>query len=101
MCRSLQLTEFRSLQCTCRLNFAQAHVILKDSVVVDQTLVAVGMMAPLQESVLHLVANCSIGETLCVRVAGLRMSGALVLALTVALAFAVALDLALARENYL
>ena len=68
---------------------------------VDQTLVAVGMMAPLQESVLHLVANCSIGETLCVRVAGLRMSGALVLALTVALAFAVALDLALARENYL
>ena len=59
MFRSLQLTEFRSLQLTeiCRLNFSQAHVILKDPVVVDQTLVAVGLMAPLQESVLPLVAN--------------------------------------------
>ena len=59
MCGSLQLTELRSLQLTetCRLNFSQAHVILKDPVVVNQTLVAVGLMAPLQESVLHLVAK--------------------------------------------
>ena len=94
MFRSLQLTEFRSLQLTetCRLNFSQANVILKDPVVVNQTLVAVarirvatilefqvceilavavavvadfgvwkrlavGLMAPLQESVLHLVAK--------------------------------------------
>ena len=59
MFRSLQLTEFRSLQLTeiCRLNFSQAHVILKDPVVVDQTLVAVKLMAPLQESVLPLMAN--------------------------------------------
>ena len=54
---------------------------------------AVGLMAPLQESVLHLVAK----HCVCVYVLAL----ALVLALTVALAVAVAVDLALARENYL
>ena len=68
-------------------------MILKDPVVVNQTLVAVGLMAPLQESVLHLVAK----HCVCVYVLAL----ALVLALTVALAVAVAVDLALARENYL
>ena len=63
MCGSLQLTELRSLQLTetCRLNFSQAHVILKDPgsrrVVVFLTRVAAGLMASLQESVLHLVAK--------------------------------------------
>ena len=59
MFRSLQLTEFRSLQLTetCRLNFAQANVILKDPVVVDQTLVAVGLMETLQDKVLPLVVG--------------------------------------------
>ena len=47
----LQLAE------TCRLDCSQAAVILKDPVVVDQTLVALGLLAALQESVLPLVAN--------------------------------------------
>ena len=51
MFRSLQLTE------TCRLNFSQANVILKDPVVVDQTLVAMGVVAPLQDKVLPLVVG--------------------------------------------
>ena len=55
-------------------------MILKDPVVVNQTLVALGLLAPLQESMLHLVAKY------CV----------LVLALTVALAFSVALAFAVA-----
>ena len=48
---SLQLTE------TCRLDCSQPTVILKDLFVVDQTLVAVGLLAALQESVLHLAAQ--------------------------------------------
>ena len=48
---SLQLTE------TCRLDCSQPTVILKGLFVVDQTLVAVGLLAALQESVLHLASQ--------------------------------------------
>ena len=48
---SLQLTE------TCRLDCSQATVILKNLFVVDQTLVVVGLLASLQESVLQVAAE--------------------------------------------
>ena len=75
-------------------------MILKDPVVMDHALVAVGLQAPLQESVLPLVAHHLVCVRALVEAACRWVSWALVLALTVALAFAVALDLALARENY-
>lgn len=65
----------------------------------DQALAAAGVEARLQDTVLPLVAHHLVSVWALVDATIRCVSWALVLALTVALAFAVALVSALAREN--